>query len=107
MIAWLAAGARPELVERLAVLCCPHPALMLRRIWWPRQLRRSWYIFAFQLPRIPERRITSARFPELAFRGMAASPEAFDDDDLQVYREAIGRPGAATAMLMVRVRSRT
>src|SRR6266568_2806823 len=39
----------------LVLLNCPHPAVMQRalRSNWT-QLRKSWYIFAFQLPWLPE-----------------------------------------------------
>jgi pimeloyl-ACP methyl ester carboxylesterase len=54
-IAWALATLRPEAVGRLVVLNCPHPAIMqkaLRSNW--AQIRKSWYIFAFQLPWVPE-----------------------------------------------------
>jgi hypothetical protein len=34
----------------------PHPMVGAREICHWRQFRRSWYIFFFQLPRLPERR---------------------------------------------------
>src|SRR5437016_3507195 len=54
-VAWSLAILRPEVVNRLAVLNCPHPAIMQRalRSNWT-QIRKSWYIFAFQLPWLPE-----------------------------------------------------
>lgn len=53
-IAYHVAAYHPERVDRLAVVNCPHPYVLLRRIWNPEQLRRSWYVFAFQLPWLPE-----------------------------------------------------
>ena len=54
-IAWLTAIAHPEVVERLAILNVPHPRRMLESLRRPgRQTARSWYIFSFQLPWLPE-----------------------------------------------------
>ena len=45
----------PELLERVVVLSCPHPALMARAlISNSTQRSRSWYMFFFQLPVVPE-----------------------------------------------------
>ena len=54
-VAWTVATLHPEAVDRLVVLNCPHPAVMQRalRSNWT-QIRKSWYIFAFQLPWLPE-----------------------------------------------------
>jgi epoxide hydrolase 4 len=40
----------PEAVEKLAILNCPHPNRFLRGLWSPRQLRKSWYMCALQVP---------------------------------------------------------
>src|SRR5262249_19746321 len=54
-IAWYFAMERPALTRRLAVLNCPHPAILLEHLRGnPRQLARSWYFFFFQLPWLPE-----------------------------------------------------
>ena len=54
-VAWTVATLHPEAVDRLVVLNCPHPAVMARalRSNWA-QIRKSWYIFAFQIPWVPE-----------------------------------------------------
>jgi pimeloyl-ACP methyl ester carboxylesterase len=54
-VAWYVAMWRPERVRRLAQLNIPHPQRMLRGLRTLRQLRKSWYIFFFQLPFLPER----------------------------------------------------
>jgi len=46
----LAAMRHPEAVEKLAILNCPHPNRFLRGLWSPRQLRKSWYLCALQVP---------------------------------------------------------
>jgi len=55
-ITWHLAAMRPDTCERAVVLNAPHPAVfgaVLRHSL--DQLRRSWYMFFFQLPWLPER----------------------------------------------------
>lgn len=52
-----AAALEPERVSHLAALAIPHPRRMLRGLLSPAQLRRSWYIGLFQLPRVAEARL--------------------------------------------------
>src|SRR5512132_1806324 len=54
-LAWLLAMHHPERVQRLVILNAPHPIRFLKGLGNLRQLRRSWYILAFQLPWLPER----------------------------------------------------
>jgi pimeloyl-ACP methyl ester carboxylesterase len=101
-VAWATAVHEPQVVERLAILNCPHPGVlaeeMLRN---PRQLLRSWYIFFFQIPWLPERLLAraGARYVARALRGGAYVRGAFPTEELAVYRQAFARPGAARAAL--------
>ena len=100
-VAWTLAIEHPEVVERLAVLNCPHPAVMQRalRSNWA-QIRRSWYIFAFQIPALPEWAFSrnGARAIKDALRS-SAKPETFTEQDLDAYARAFTAPGAATAAI--------
>lgn len=99
-IAWVVALRHPEVVDRLAVLNCPHPFAFARALRTnPRQLARSWYVFAFQIPRLPEWALTrrNASIVEPIFREMAKRPDTFSDEDLERYRAALLAPGAAAA----------
>jgi pimeloyl-ACP methyl ester carboxylesterase len=101
-VAWTFAADYPQATERLIVLNCPHPGAFQKHLRSNlRQLRRSWYMFFFQLPWLPEAlvRINRRRFVEQAFRGMAIRKEAFPDEDLQRYVEALEKPGALTAAI--------
>lgn len=54
-ITWLLATRHPELVERAVVIACAHPSLMqIALASNVRQLAKSWYMFFFQLPLLPE-----------------------------------------------------
>ncbi|MEV4731828.1 alpha/beta hydrolase [Saccharopolyspora sp. NPDC049426] len=51
----MAATLRPERIRRLALLGLPHPAHFLTRVFADQQqLRRSWYMWFFQLPELSE-----------------------------------------------------
>jgi len=101
-IAWLFATRHPEATERLAVLNCPHPAIMaehLRRN--PRQLLRSWYMFFFQIPWLPETLLGLNRAWAIAqgIRRSAVHADRITDDDLEHLRDAASRPGALRAAI--------
>lgn len=100
-VAWQVAMRHPEAVHRLAVLNCPHPAVFLRKIWTLGQLRRSWYIFFFQLPWLPEWWIRRRNFAglERLWTGDPTRPGAFTDEDVAAYKQALGQPGALTATI--------
>lgn len=100
-IGWmfLLEDARP--IERFIVLNAPHPVLFFpRMLGWP-QILRSWYIFLFQLPFLPEWLFTMFRAKAVgdAFRNMAVDKRRFPDEVLAVYRKHALRPGGMTAML--------
>jgi pimeloyl-ACP methyl ester carboxylesterase len=100
-VAWVLAMAHPEVVERLAILNVPHPRRMLDALRRPgRQLAKSWYMFFFQLPWLPERAVRADDWR--AFRyGFEhdARPGAFTPADIERYREAWSQPGATTATI--------
>lgn len=100
VVAWWLGLARPERIERLAVLNVPHPAVMRRHLLSsPRQLLRSWYVFFFQLPRLPERFLARDGFANLARAVRGGRRGTCTDADLAVYREAWAQPDALTGML--------
>jgi pimeloyl-ACP methyl ester carboxylesterase len=98
LVAWWFAMLFPERIERLAILNVPHPLVALRGLRTPAQLRRSWYIFFFQLPWLPElsARATGYAFVRQALRG-SLQRGSFSPADIDRYVEAIARPGALTA----------
>jgi len=95
IIAWALAIRQPEVVRRLVILNAPHPGAARRVFRKPAQWRRSWYIFFFQLPWLPERFLH--RFGEWALHG--TNPGAYTPEERERYRQAWDQPGAATAMI--------
>ncbi|HEX8103090.1 MAG TPA: alpha/beta hydrolase [Solirubrobacteraceae bacterium] len=98
-VAWATAMHHPQRVARLAVLNVPHPRRMQEGLRTPRQLAKSWYIFAFQLPRLPERLVRAGNWAFLRRQFEDARPGAFPPEDVARYVEAWERPGAMTAMV--------
>lgn len=100
-VAWMLGIWHPERVHRLGIINVPHPAVMKRFLQRDlEQLRRSWYIFFFQLPWPPEAgmRANDWRGASRAMRG-SGKIHTFTDDDIEKYKEAWAQPGAITAMI--------
>lgn len=101
VVAWHLAGAHPAVVRRLAVLNAPHPARFAEEFRRWRQLRRSWYVLAFQLPWLPEAALRARDFAAVTriFERDPSRAGAFTREDLARYRGAMAEPGALTAMV--------
>jgi epoxide hydrolase 4 len=98
-VAWAVAQKNPEYVSKLAALQVPPGAVWKKNVSL-RQMLKSWYMFFFQLPSIPEWWISRNDFADLEkmFRG-SARPGTFADADIEVYRGALRKPGALTAAI--------
>jgi len=100
--AWHLAATRASHCRSLAVLNCPHPAALndvgLHNL---RQLKKSWYILFFQIPGLPEYLLTRNDAGEIVrtMRGNAIDKTNFSAEELRPLRDAILKPGAATAMV--------
>ena len=98
-VAWAVAQHYPDYVWRLAALQVPPPAVWAKNLSL-RQLLRSWYMFFFQLPRVPEWWIRRDDFEGLAKMFRATSrPGTFTDADIEFYKSALKEPGALTAAI--------
>jgi pimeloyl-ACP methyl ester carboxylesterase len=101
-VAWYFAMDRPALTRRLAVLNCPHPAIMMQHLRGNlRQLARSWYMFLFQIPWLPEflLRLGHASAIGRALRTSTVRRDAISDEDIQRIRDAAMHSGALRSAL--------
>jgi pimeloyl-ACP methyl ester carboxylesterase len=100
-IAWATAMRHPEMVGRLIILNAPHPAAYFRELLSLGQLLRSWYVFFFQLPGLPEWLIRSGDYVliERALRRQPMRPGAFTEEEIRGYKRALNRPGALTSAI--------
>ncbi len=101
-IAWTLAQHYPECVDKLIVLNCPLPQILLKHFFSNfSQLKKSWYMFFFQLPGLPERYIGKdlKAFFKRGLRGWAHNKSAFTNEDIDEYVKAFQRPGAITGAL--------
>jgi pimeloyl-ACP methyl ester carboxylesterase len=100
-VAWTFAMKHPERVRRLIVMNAPHPRRVFQEFRTIRQLARSWYVFFFQLPWLPEWLISRGRYRSIRIvlsRDLVYSG-AFSAEDIAAYQAAIARPGALTAAI--------
>ena len=92
---WLVAAHRPELVRTWTALSVPHPAAFRTTMFTTRQAAKSWYMAAFQAPRLPERLAArpGGRFDrELRKSGMT-------QEEVAQFRREIVDDGALTGGL--------
>ena len=100
-VAWWLALSHPDRIDSLTAVNVPHPTVMEETLRHSlSQLRKSWYMFAFQVPMLPET-IATANNCRVLSRGLTNSsrPGTFSATDLQRYREAWTQPGAVTSMI--------
>lgn len=101
-VAWRLATEHPDLVEKLIVLNSPHPAAFRRELREnPAQQQKSWYMFLFQLPWLPEALLGHSPMStvNLFFRRNAANQDAYSSYDLHAMATMLSQPGALTAMV--------
>lgn len=104
-VAWHLASGRAEFCEQLVVMNCPHPVIMQQALLGKRlsfaQLKRSWYFFFFMLPFVPEWLLTKddAKNTRKTIASASINRAHFSEGELRPFRDAIQRPGAASAMV--------
>lgn len=101
IIAWQVAMRKVKPLERLVIMNVPHPACFVRQLRTWDQLKRSWYMLAFQVPFLPEWRLVAndAEIIARSFTEMAVDRSRFPEEVTNVYRQLVQEPGAAKAMV--------
>lgn len=101
VIAWYFAMRQIRPLKKLIICNVPHPGAMKSGGFSFEQLKRSWYIFFFQIPRLPEWLLgrDGADGVGEMIRRSACNPELFPDELIEVYSRNAAQPGALTAMI--------
>ena len=101
LLAWFFAARRIRPLDALIIMNAPHPACaaVAFRRW--RQMRKGWYILAFQIPWIPDwlLRVNRAWLVGKLIAGVAGARNVFSPEMLDFYRDNAAGAGATTAML--------
>jgi pimeloyl-ACP methyl ester carboxylesterase len=99
-VTWAVARYYPERVARIAVMQTPPPGAWQANMSL-KQLFRSWYMLLFAMPRVPEWIIRRNNFEAIdrTFRDNVEKKQAFSDNDIELYKNAIRQPGAVTGAL--------
>ncbi|HIK42459.1 alpha/beta hydrolase [Thermoleptolyngbya sp. M55_K2018_002] len=101
-IAWHLAQTVPQRLHRLAILNAPHPHRLMQEMSSNLdQLRRSWYMLAFQVPGLPEWLIRQnlRNFVTTAMQEFCVRKGAFSRRDMDIYQAALEKPGVLTAAI--------
>lgn len=106
IVAWAFAYSHPEMLSRLVVMDTGHP-ISLSAVFNSfnlEQLKKSSYIFIFQLPVLSERIVASEDYKTVASafkskkRGVV-NRDNITDGDVELFKDAVAKPGALSAMI--------
>lgn len=101
VIAWAFAADKVRPLDKLVIMNVPHPARMGEGLQTWAQRKKSWYVYFFQLPWLPEAALGANNAAAIgrAFSNMAVDKTNFTPDILAAYRANATIPGALTAMV--------
>jgi pimeloyl-ACP methyl ester carboxylesterase len=93
-VAWAAAAEMSDRLATVSPISVPHPGAFMKSLATSRQGLASWYMYVFQLPRIPEWLLTrrNGAFASEFLRRSGQTPAAIERDV-----QAMSEPGAMTA----------
>ena len=90
LVAWNLALREPSVVERLGILNVPHPTVFRETVRSsPRQIARSWYVWFYQVPKLPEWILGRNDMDNMAETlEVSSNPGTFDEETVERYRAA-------------------
>lgn len=102
MVAFELALNSPKDVRKMVILNSPHPMVLskhLRQNW--RQKMRSWYMWFFQIPWLPEVmiRLFLPLFTWYTFKGWMVNKSQITREDLKIYAAQMRQKGSLHGML--------
>lgn len=92
VVGWMVAAHHPSLVRTWTAVSVGHPAAFFRSFVTSDQLRRSWYMAMFQLPRLPERVLAQPR-GEGMLRAGGMTPEMVERFRSEIVADGASRGG--------------
>ena len=100
-VSWWVASKYPSRLKKMVIVNVPHGAVLTKHLRRNlAQIRKSWYMFFFQLPYLPEILISLRNWHIFAkVMKNSSRPGTFTNDDLDIYRQAWSQPKALTSML--------
>ena len=99
-VAWAVAAKHPEYLWKLGALQVP-PIPVWKKNQTFKQFLASWYMFFFQIPRLPEWLMSRNDYAVLArgLKGSTAQRGVFTDQDIAEYKKAWSEPRALTSAI--------
>jgi len=89
-VAWNLALRQPSMVDRLGIFNVPHPTVYrdtLRSS--PQQIARSWYVWFYQVPKLPEWMLTRNDMANMVDSlEITSKPGTFDEETITRYKAA-------------------
>lgn len=98
-ISWYFTMMYPHRVRRLAILNMLHPERLQTGLRTLPQLRRSWYMFFFQIPKLPEKTLARDNNHMLRTIFKKEPKEPFSDQEVQVYLKAFEQKETLSAAI--------
>ena len=100
VIAWQFALRKRLPLAKLIICNVPHPQAMSDAFGWE-QLKKSWYVLFFQIPKLPEKLLGKDGASAIGkmMPDTAIDKSRFPKEVGEVYRRNAAAPGALTAML--------
>lgn len=100
-VAWWYAIHHENHLASLSILNLPHPLAFLTKLKGSfQQIRKSWYIFFFQIPFLPEWGMKRFNYASLKKTlTLTSCKNSYDAEDFRRLEEAWSQPGALTAMV--------
>lgn len=98
--AWAVASKHPEIIEKLVAMQVP-PLSVWKKNLTLKQFLSSWYMFFFQIPKIPEWLLSLNDYQGLAdgLRKSTAERDVFTGEVIAEYKKAWSEPRALTSAL--------
>jgi len=89
-VAWNVALRHPSMVDRLGIFNVPHPTVYRETLRSsPQQIARSWYVWFYQVPKLPEWTLARNDLANMvASLEITSNPGTFDDETIARYKAA-------------------